>query len=283
MKGIANRRNDSAIACEFGKLAKTIRRVLLRKKDYHTHLKISETNLENINDVDNSNNNHNIKNNNSNDHDDNNSSNNNFENDKKIKNKIFSGNIADGSLQRNEQTNRNNLSNSVENNHPDAVVLLHARVEVRSLAVQLQKGGVSACAIFKTRAEIQNMKNLLYEKMMKKTENNRVNLETSICVELAKEQKVLEIGLNFTESCILALDSLYDIEVSFLRLQSDSANSGIELNTDNITDKNYLNSKIKFENNEDTQQRKLLIGNLFNSCDQLRSALRDLGLRIEDS
>ena len=66
-------------------------------------------------------------------------------------------------------------------------------------------------------------------------------------------------------------------------MQSDSANSGIEFTTDNITDKNHLNSKIKFENNEDAQQKKLLIGNLFNSCDQLRSALRDLGLRIEDS
>ena len=309
LKGIENKRKNSVVAGEFSKLAKTIKRVLIRKKVYQNNLNISDVTLSISNN----------KNNDNNDDDKNNSNNNKNkigaeEIDKRsdpnnINSDCNVNNYQDNDSNSDNKINGKDLNNLLEKQESDyhfETILLHLRNNIRSLAVQLLKGEVSACALSTALIEIQKIEKYFCQEIEKNNEmkmNGRIipdlkkknlndaeinsNRNLDLLMESGRDQKVLLVGQQFSKNCIINLKNIIDFEFPILSKCSSSVHGSENIKRKNIKSNNMTKNKsndiVEIENNINIYDIKLSIKNIFNHCDLLRSSLRDLGLKIEDS
>jgi tetratricopeptide (TPR) repeat protein len=156
--------------------------------------------------------------------------------------------------------------------------LLACRDSVRNIAISLKKGGVSVCVLSSVQSCLQNLKNNSQKYLDEKYslaekdggnidgENRGLKQDDSVshsdCNSLEedeRDEKVLTASIKFAVSCLPDVLSILDIMSSSNQTEWNSkSNKNCEL----------LNSYVK---------------NLFLHCDSIRSYLKGLGLKIEDS
>jgi tetratricopeptide (TPR) repeat protein len=261
LRSISNKRNNPPAALDYSRLARKIRKEFMRGRDCSTDSNSSKQ-TEDLNSLATGS-----------------SPKNAYNTEYTFMNQNGNGNEDEKLKMKNDLgKDESSITFTISRPSKHLPILLACRDSVRNIAISLKKGAVSVCVLSSVQNCLQNLKNnsqkYLNEKysLIEKDsdnihgENRGVNLSGTVlypdCNSLEEEErdeKVLTVSIKFSVSCLPDVLSILDIISSSNHTERKSiSNKSCEM----------LNSYVK---------------NLFLHCDSIRSYLKGLGLKIEDS